>query len=56
MKKETKDRAKLAVGGIAIGTALAAPLGENIRKFAHNRIPISDNNLSEENKKLYSKR
>lgn len=55
MKKETKDRAKLAVGGIAIGTALAAPLGENIRKFAHNRIPISDNNLSEENKKLYSK-
>lgn len=27
MKKETKDRAKLAVGGIAIGTALAAPLG-----------------------------
>lgn len=47
MKKETKDRAKLAVGGIAAGTALATPLGENIRKFAHNSIPFSNDNLRE---------
>lgn len=54
MKKGNKDKAKLAVGGIAAGTALATPLGENIRKFAHNSIPFSNDNLREENKKLYN--
>ena len=55
MKKENKDKAKLAIGGIAAGTALATPLGENVRKFAHNSIPFGNDNLREENKKLYDK-